>query len=163
VTLQNNVAQGITTDLYSELPGSTAAGGAVCSYGTLIVTGSLIRDNTAIGGQGHDGFWYYGLPGSPKLYDPPSDGGNGLGGGIFVGGGSATISSTSITSNTAQGGDGGSGVGHSHSGQKGKGIGGGIYSELDTIYLDAFTLDHTRHNQASTSDNDIFGTYSVIG
>jgi hypothetical protein len=48
-------------------------------------------------------------------------------------------------------------------GVDGKGQGGGIYISLGaSAGLDAFTQANTRTNTASTSDNDIFGSFTIL-
>jgi hypothetical protein len=58
-----------------------------------------------------------------------------------------------ITHNRAEGGEGGP------SGIDGQGIGGGVYN-LGTLFLDEET--DIRHNEASTSDDDVFGPITPI-
>jgi hypothetical protein len=75
-------------------------------------------------------------------------GGDGLGGGIFVGVATVCLRRVEITGNRALGGPGSVG------GQNGQGVGGGIYNLGGTV-----GVRHTRihGNLASTSDNDVFG------
>lgn len=48
-------------------------------------------------------------------------------------------------------------------GPAGAGRGGGIYiSSGASVGLDAFTQANTKNNTASTSDNDIFGSFTLI-
>jgi hypothetical protein len=75
-------------------------------------------------------------------------GGNGLGGGIYVGTGtSASVTASAITHNRAKGGEGDDG------GSDGQGVGGGVY-DLGAFTSDVFTV--IAHNHASTSNDDIF-------
>jgi hypothetical protein len=149
VTVQRNTAQGgpgINFGGWIETPGGWAVGGGVYSRGTLTMDGCTIQNNKAIGG-----------PGAANARHG-TDGGDAFGGGVYVGGGTATISGTSLTSNTAQGGDGGKG-----GGRKGRGVGGGLFISADApVSLDAFTVDHVKRNRASSSDNNIAGSYVVI-
>jgi hypothetical protein len=100
--------------------GSLGVGGGIFFYNfvggvTASVDSSIIKDNSAIGGDGEAGV----------------NGGKGLGGGIAIGGlgspytgaGSVTISNTTITKNLAQGGKGGAGA------DAGDGLGGGLFSD----------------------------------
>jgi hypothetical protein len=212
VIVQNNTAQG-TEDLRTTLPGSPAAGGGVFSEGTLILEGSTILSNAAIGGNGGNGavvnIWGIGpdpVPGgaggsaygggvyigggtvsisnsvltantarggdggngvNAKLYGRTfhtagGDGGNGYGGGLYAAGGIITVLNSEVTQNSASGGQGGNGV-QSPNGAPGQGIGGGLYIDpLAAVSLDAFTVNHTRRNKASTTDNDIYGSHTLI-
>ncbi len=158
VTIQNNTAQGgdgLNPGFVRN--GGTVLGGGLYSIGALTVTGSTIQNNSAIGGRGAGAFYYSSDPGATGSYRVPgANGGNAFGGGLYVGGGTVTFSSSTILSNTAQGGAGGS-----SGGNKGQGIGGGIYIDAAAwVGLDGFTV--VRRNHASTSDNDIFGSYAVI-
>jgi hypothetical protein len=106
--------------------------------GVLSVSNSLIALNRAIGGAG-------------------GIGGNGLGGGIFNGGPSPvgtpslTLQGSLIALNSA---DGGGAVG---GGSTGLGVGGGLYlSPGGVASADPWTLIFA--NDASTSDDDVFGT-----
>jgi hypothetical protein len=101
----------------------------------VTVSASDISHNHALGGDGHDG-------------------GNGFGGGVYVGHfstlafGTVTVSASDISHNQADGGEGADG------GADGLGIGGGVYN-LGTFLRDAATV--LRHNRASTSNDDCFG------
>jgi hypothetical protein len=69
--------------------------------------------------------------------------------------------------NSAEGGAGGKGtksntIGGNTSGSPGLGEGGGLSIEpLASVSLDAFTQAHVIQNSASTSDPDIFGSYTT--
>src|SRR5262249_22181663 len=112
-------------------PASDAAGGGLCSSGALTMAGCTIQNNTAIGGRGADGTsGDYGAP--PTRYLPGSVGGDALGGGLYIGGGTVTISGSTLTANTSQGGAGGNGYsdkyGSASAGDGGNGLGGGLYA-----------------------------------
>jgi hypothetical protein len=99
------------------------------------VSDSTIDHNQAIGGDGQNG-------------------GNGLGGGVYVGtGASVSVIRSTISHNRADGGDGDDG------GKDGLGIGGGVYN-LGTFTFDVATV--IAHNKASTSNNDTFGVYAAL-
>jgi hypothetical protein len=200
VIVQNNQARG-------------AAGGGVYSEGNLIIEGSTIQGNSALGSRGRDGDYYFFFGG--WIVQPGSPGGSAFGGGVYIGGGTLSISNSSIKGNTARGGDGGDGVSvkadgvllrsaggdggdafggglyaaggtitllntqisqnsatggqggnggaKSPSGAPGQGTGGGLYIDpLALVYLDPFTEGHAKGNKASTSDNNIHGPYDVI-
>ena len=120
--------------------GGNGEGGGIANHngGTLTVSDSLIALNRAIGGAG-DG----------------ASGGNGLGGGIFNGGAipigpaSLTLQRCLITLNQADGGVAASG------GSPGQGLGGGVYLALGGIASEDLTA--ILANDASTSDDDVFG------
>ncbi len=135
--------------------GGQALGGGILVGGGCIVSISdtTLAGNTGLGGRGGDGANRKGL------HVASQGGGDALGGGLFIYSdvASVTLRTTRVTSNSAQGGDGGS------QGVSGKGIGGGIYIQLSPpVYVDAFTVANLAKNKASTSDNDIFGAYTLI-
>jgi hypothetical protein len=110
------------------------------------VSNCTIDHNQAIGGEGDDG----------------GSGGNGLGGGIYNEGSTAfgvsslTVTGSTITHNRASGGDA------DNSGTVGQGIGGGAYfASGGVVCLDMFTLLNISGNTGSTSNNDIFGVFTI--
>jgi hypothetical protein len=134
----------------------------------LTLQGCTIRNNLAVGGQGQDGYRHvYYEPGSFTPYaHPGAAGGDAFGGGLYIGGGTAAIRSSTITANSAQGGAGGdgyhSGKLHSKAGPNGNSIGGGMYVNAPaSAGLDAFTVKNIVRNSASSSKN-IFGSYETI-
>src|SRR5262249_38746613 len=92
--------------------------------------------NQALGGKG--GLTFHG-----------TQGGNGLGGGLYVAGGTASLSNVTVSSNTAQGGDG-SDAGFFYDfdrravpvpgGNGGNGLGGGLYAAGGTVSLHGTTV-----------------------
>jgi hypothetical protein len=120
--------------------GGTGQGGGIENEngGVLTVSNSLIALNRAIGGAGNGG-----------------NGGNGQGGGIFNGGSSTvgtpslTLDRSLVTLNRADGGAAGAG------GVAGLGVGGGLYLAPGGIASAERTLVFA--NDASTSDDDVFG------
>jgi hypothetical protein len=120
--------------------GADGLGGALVNLmgSTLTVSNCTLSSNQALGGAGGSG----------------ANGGNGFGGGLYNDGTSTlTVTSSSITNNSATGGAAGSG---------GEGIGGGAYFAAGgSVRLDAFTQSNAKKNHASTSDNDLFGTYTI--
>src|SRR5262249_12462870 len=134
LTLRGGLSQGKLANDY------VAAGGALYSGGALTVEGCTIRNNATIGGTGQNAL------------------GSGLGGGLYVAGGSVALHAVSVSRNEAQGGAGGRGgdgaprgFKRGHNGNPGDGIGGGIYIEAAAAGLDSSTVDHARQNRASTS------------
>ncbi|MBI1914047.1 MAG: hypothetical protein HYS12_04830 [Planctomycetes bacterium] len=122
---------------------SRGAGGAISNtlVATLTISGCTLTANQAIGGAGAIG----------------GNGGNAFGGGVWNDDQCAlTVTGSTITDNLATGGAAGEG------GAVGLGQGGGLYlASGGTACLDAFTRDHAKHNYASTSDDDIFGAFSI--
>jgi hypothetical protein len=162
VTVQGNTAQGAAGGFAwgGSYPGGDAAGGGIYSTGELAMDGCTVRNNTAVGGRGVNGGTYTvyttDFPFSYKQWAPGSDGGDAFGGGVYVGGGTVTITHSDVTTNSAKGGMGGS-----KGGSDGHGIGGGVYiTPADGVYLDDYTATHTKKNTASTSNPDIFGSYT---
>jgi hypothetical protein len=81
VTVQNNIAQG--NGGAAGKAGQDAAGGGIYSSGSLTLEGgTLIQNNQALGGNGG--------------HNPAGPGGNGLGGGLYVSSGSASLTATGI-------------------------------------------------------------------
>jgi hypothetical protein len=168
-----------STFLHNEARGGAAAGvgtsagrgagGGIANAGLLTVLGSRLALNLARGGDGQDG----------------ANGGDGLGGGLYVADGTASVLDTAIGHSHVTGGDGANGgngfgggvyvasgtvivsasaITHnrarggngSDGGTDGLGMGGGVYN-LGTILFDAATV--IAHNHASTSNDDCFGCW----
>jgi hypothetical protein len=108
--------------------------------GTIDVSNVVVYRNLANGGAGADG----------------ANGGNALGGGIHnLTNSSMTIRRSAIVDNRARGAAAGAG------GVDGQGIGGGIYvASGTTVCVDA--LAAIFGNDASTSDEDVFGSLCFI-
>jgi hypothetical protein len=123
--------------------GGDAWGGGLANLlgATLTVSACTLSGNQATGGDGGDG----------------ASSGNGFGGGIYNDGRSIlTISGTTITNNQATGGEAGDG------GSDGQGIGGGVYFAAGgVVCLDLFTSMNITGNRASTSNNDVFGVFTI--
>jgi hypothetical protein len=129
-----NLARGGSGDT-----GANGHGGGITNEngGILTVANSLIALNRAIGGEGLAG-----------------NGGNGLGGGIFngppnpFGTPNLTLNRDLVLFNQAEG-------GASTGGTAGQGIGGGVYVGPGSAA--SANLTAIRANDASTSDDDVFG------
>ena len=136
VIVQDNTVHGIASDGTSPF---LAEGGGIFSNGSLTMEGCRVQNNLAAGGAGHDTFIFWGSA------VPPADGGDGLGGGLYVAGGRVTMTDSTITRNTACGGDGGDGtinrVGYFAGGDGGSGFGGGLYLAGGTVTLRQLTVD----------------------
>jgi hypothetical protein len=155
-TIQNNHALGGTG--YRD--GSDALGGGLyVDGGTASLTNVILSGNTAQGGNGADGFQ---SPYQRRHPVPPGNGGNGLGGGMYVAAGTVTLRQTTVSGNTATGGTAGQPV----QGQKAKdglGEGGGLYlASGSAVSLDSFTQNHDTNNSASTSHPDIYGSFTTL-
>jgi hypothetical protein len=123
--------------------GGDGLGGALANIlgSALTVSGCTLNGNQAIGGAGGSG----------------ANGGNGFGGGLYNDGTSTlSVTSSTVTTNQATGGAASSG------GSPGQGIGGGAcFAAGGTVCLDAFTVANISGNTAATSDNDVFGVFTI--
>jgi len=142
---------------YYSFGGMAEGGGVYVGSGGASLTNTTVASNVARGGNGADGYRQKGLG-----IVPGGHGGDALGGGIA--GGGLTLHGCTVTGNTATGGAGGkSPGGNLPRGADGAGRGGGIYlSSGSPSGLDPFTQANTRTNTASTSDNDIFGAFTIL-
>ena len=77
-----------------------------------------------------------------------ANGGDGFAGGIYVSGGTVTVSDCRITGNEADRSAGGAG------GADGQGVGGGLYNAAGAVRVHGTRINH---NHASTSDDNVFG------
>jgi hypothetical protein len=148
VTVQNNQALG--EDGGQDQPGSGAAGGGIyIAGGTCTLANVALNSNSAQGGNGGH---------HSRNATTSTVGGWGRGGGLYVAAGSVSLFSTTVDHNTAKGGHAGDGPLSSD----GLGQGGGLYIQaLASVSLDAFTQANVTHNSASTSNPDIFGSYTT--
>src|SRR5262249_6059881 len=126
--------------------GGSALGGAIAlgfpgfvDTSALTLTNSLLSNNVARGGAGGVG----------------GNGGDAQGGGLWVGPGArAALRASTVTENQAIGGAAGAG------GSAGQGKGGGLYIDaLAQVCLDLVTQRRLHGNHASTSGDDVFGTF----
>jgi hypothetical protein len=86
---------------------------------------------------------------------PSARGGDGLGGGLFAGGGTVELQAVLVNGNQAQGGV------DSQGSTTGNGLGGGVYvdpSASATMDMETYIAG----NQASKSDNDVWGTITIV-
>ena len=171
-TIQNNQALGGAglAAFYFDFPGdpggSAFGGGLYISGGTATLTSVNVSSNTARGGDGGMG----GCVSNSGIErnTPGGAGGNGLGGGLYVAAGTIDLHNDTVSGNTAAGGAGGQ-AGHcgtkghrASNGSAGLGEGGGLYIDAAAaVCLDAFTQSHVQKNHASTSNPDIYGTYTT--
>jgi hypothetical protein len=123
--------------------GGRGLGGALANVfgSSLTVSGCTLTGNQAIGGAGFLG----------------ANGGNGFGAGVYNDGQSAlTIVTSSVAGNQAIGGAVGRG------GNTGQGIGGGVYfASGGIVCLDLPTSADITGNTASTSNDDVFGVFTI--
>jgi hypothetical protein len=158
-TIQNNQAlggQGGDGAFGNGAAGGAGLGGGLYVAGeTVSLSDVTFRANTAQGGAGGKGyrFCFYG-----DCYDRVGGpGGKGVGGALYLAGGTVTLTGTTVEDNTAKGGAAGG-----PSASKGLGEGGGLYIDpAASVCLDAFTQANVTHNSASTSNPDIFGSYTT--
>jgi hypothetical protein len=114
------------------------------AFGGVADASSLIVNNCQIIGNMVQG----GTEGSSAV------GGDGLGGGIFVGSGTATLKGVLVSGNQAQGGI------DSQQKTTGNGLGGGVYVDPSaSATADMQTL--IAGNQASKSNSDVWGTITI--
>jgi hypothetical protein len=141
VTVQKNTARGADGAYWNfgGIAASDGAGGGIYSTGILTLEGCLIQNNLAVGGRGLPGsFVSIGGEGGPTAGGP---GGYGLGGGVYVGGGTVTISNSTFSANSARGGDGGDGSScGSGGGDGGNSLGGALYVSAATVSLHNTTI-----------------------
>jgi hypothetical protein len=128
VTVQNNTAQA------SDFTFSDCAGGGIYTSGALTLAGCTIQNNHALGGAG--------ARNGPAAY----------GGGLYVAGGTASLTNVTLSGNTAQGGNGANGYQdfeqrHPYPpGNGGDGLGGGMYVAAGTVTLRLTTVSGNAAN-----------------
>jgi hypothetical protein len=143
VTVQNNVANGSPGKTGTSQgndnggPGGDAAGGGIWSNGALtLATGTKVQGNRAVGGPGGDAWEWCDPIGSYCYFRGiGGTGGNGFGGGVYVAGGTASLTGATLSGNTALGGYGGLGGGNG-----GNGFSGGLYVAVGTVSLCTVTV-----------------------
>src|SRR5262245_2085131 len=138
--------------------GGGFGGGLFVGGGTAVLTGVTLSGNVAQGGRGGDGFTYFDEWSGTIAVVPPSPGGVGYGGGLFVNTGAVELHGVTVTGNAARGGAAGHGKPHAN---PGPGVGGGLYfGTLAVVCLDGFTQAHVMQNKASTSNPNINGPWT---
>jgi hypothetical protein len=153
VTVQNNIAAGYN-----------AAGGGIWSSGSLTLQGNtLVQNNQARGDDGFVFFYYdYYYDSYPSFFEIPAT--DASGGGVYVAGGTATLTGVTLSGNTAQGGRGAdaatyydifSGISYrAPAGNGGSGYGGGLYAAGGTLEL---------HNTSVTGNSALGGAGGAGG
>src|SRR5262249_54611568 len=123
LTLQNLTLQGGSTSVGGAIYNSgtltmigvtvqknfAANGGGIYFDGSLTVQACLVQSNQAVGSDGADGYRFIWDSRGGWVHVSPSAGGWGLGGGVYVAGGTAEFLGTTVTNNAAKGGRGGRG------------------------------------------------------
>jgi hypothetical protein len=118
--------------------GSEAMGGGIWSSGSLTLeNGTLLEDNVVFGGRG----------GSPGAF----------GGAVYIAGGSANISNTTFTGNSATGGS-------NSDGPDGSGFGGALYVAAGQVVMTTSTVNNnTVHGYFNAGDAAYGGGLYVAG
>jgi hypothetical protein len=158
-TVRNN--QAIGADGSDGQTGSDGHGGGIyIKGGTASLSNVTLSANSAKGGNGakasvsHNGDG----TGHGGVHVGPGNGGNGLGGGVYVASGSVTLLNTSMSNNSATGGKAGGSTA-----SDGLGEGGGLYIDASaSVALDTFTVANITNNTASTDYPNIYGSYSTL-
>jgi hypothetical protein len=124
-----------------------AGGGLFVAGGTATLSGVAITGNTAraaAGGYYSDRQTYYStMPTAgpnESLWAGGLNGASGYGGGVYVAGGTITLSGVTLSANSALGGDGGSYRSKYPGGNGGTGYGGGLYAAAGTVTLLSSTV-----------------------
>jgi hypothetical protein len=160
-TIRNNQAIGANSS--GGAPGHDAEGGGVyIRGGTASLNSVTLSANTAQGGNGAKGESFGGGGSGSGAghggHVGATNGGNGLGGGMYVAGGTVNLLNTSMSNDAATGGKKGGG-----GASAGLGEGGGLYIDvLASVSLDAFTVANIINNIASTTYPNIYGSYSTL-
>jgi hypothetical protein len=140
-TISGNEAEGGLAGSKGSTGGDGLGGGAFFSgTGTATLDGTLVTKNSAIGG------------GTSQGNDDKGDDEQGNGKGDDQGNGKGD--------DDHEHGDNGKGGGNGNHSTQGQGIGGGVYitSDADVVLTLSTTV---RNNHASTSHNDVFGTFKT--
>lgn len=135
VMVQGNTAAGFPgSNFQKNKPGGTgadAAGGAIWSNGSLTVqNGTVLQNNMALGGDGS------------QTQSGTGAGGKAFGGGIYIAGGTADISATTLGAYSTQFGNraqGGAGL-NTSSNAGGAAYGGAVYVAAGTVTLSGDTV-----------------------
>ena len=164
-TIRNNQALGSDGNQLPFVPhpsgGAAAGGGLFLAGGTASLTNTTLSSNLARGGNGASSSKSKGSEGG--FTNSGGDGGDATGGAIHAAGGTVELRGTTFTKNAAKGGIGGNSPQGLPKGPDGAGRGGGVYIAASALVgLDSFTQAHTSGNTASTSGNDIFGSFTIL-
>jgi hypothetical protein len=173
-TVKTNFAQGGRGGHFSGLAragtGGTGSGGGIyVGGGTVTLQAINLSSNQATGGDGGNGLGDVLLTSAAAMAEY-GFGGSGLGGGLFVGGGTVTLTGSTVNGNAAYAGESGKSSGVPTA-SPGVASGGGISIVAPaTVSLDAFTVTNTTNNYDNnwngqpyiTTVDDIDGSYTLI-
>jgi hypothetical protein len=157
VTVESNSTHGIagangTKQNPVGQPGSDASGGGIWSSHTLkLENGTLVQNNSAVGGNGGNA---YSEPGGMG-----GNGGNASGAGVYMAGGTANLAHVTLSGNLVVGGNGGVGLnafggGRFNAGYGGNAFGAGLYVAGGSVTL---SDDIVEHNEAFGGSNSTSG------
>jgi len=146
-------------------PGGNAYGGGICvEGGTATLSNVTLSSNTAQGGPG--GSYASDYNGDGFYYISGGNGGSGFGGALAVLGGTVSLTSVNISSNSAQGGAGGDGSGpysafsyYGDGGAGGSAFGGGMY----VAALVTGTVTNVTVTNVSATNNVAAGAAGTLG
>jgi hypothetical protein len=133
-------------------PGSDASGGGIWSSGALTLeNGTLVQNNSAVGGNGGNAY--------PEPGGMGGNGGNAYGAGVYIAGGTANLAGVTLSGNLVVGGNGGVGLnafggGRYNAGYPGNAFGGGLYVAGGSVTLSNDTVEN---NQAFGGSNSTTG------
>ena len=141
--------------------GHDAAGGGVYASSNTanvltLINNSTLRNNKAVAGAGGHGG--NASSDSSSTAGRGGDGGNAQGGGLYIGGGTITLTSANLQSNSAIGGNGGTGgtgnntTSGADGGQAGDAQGGGLYASGAAVTLTASNLTLNQANGGRGGD-----------
>src|SRR6516225_8011232 len=160
VTVKSNQAVG-SNGAAAGLPGAAGGngadacgGGIYVAGGTVTLTNDTLSSNKAVGGNGGEGSVNSitssagGAGSNGVVTGPGGNGGAGSGGGLYLAGGSVTLTNNTLSSNQAVGGSGGPGgfdpapftFRGGAGGNGGAGLGGGMYAAGGSVTLTNDTL-----------------------
>jgi hypothetical protein len=140
--------------------GDGSGGGIYVGGGSVTLQSATLSSNRAQGGDGGEYHFTWGVT-TGALLASRGWGGNGAGGGLYVGGGSVTLTGDAVTGNAADA--GGSGFAGVPTGSPGVGVGGGLdILSAASVSLNVASLDAIVNNTASTSNPNIAGSYSTF-
>jgi hypothetical protein len=162
LTMQNCIVRDNQAIGYNGPKGNTGyagrGGGIYIQGGTASLSNVTLDSNIVQGGKGGKGGKTPNSVEKSFHHFGPGDGGDGLGGGLYVASGSVTLLNTSLSNNSATG-----GVAGGTTATDGLGKGGGLYiAALASVSLDDFTVANTINNTASVTDPNIYGSYSTL-
>ncbi len=138
--------------------GTGSGGGVYVGGGTVTLQTVQLLSNRAQGGEGGEYHFTEGVTIGAIEYDH-GEGGSGLGGGLYVGGGAVTLTGDTVTGNGAYA----AWSGYLGAGGPGVAAGGGIYiSSGAKASLDSFTVTNTTTNDDYV-ETPLGGSWNLVG